>query len=108
MPLGQRVDEAVVDALRHDQARGGRAALAGREEGAVGGALDRDLQIGVVEHDERVLAAHLELHLLHRRRRRAACATLRPVATEPVNEIAATSGCRAASRRLPSRGPSRG
>ena len=40
-PLGQRVDEAVVDALGDDQARGRRAALAGREEGAVDGALRR-------------------------------------------------------------------
>ena len=64
--LGQRLDEAVVDAGLHDQARGRGAALAGGEEGAVDGAFDRDLQVGVVEHDERVLAAHLELHLLHR------------------------------------------
>jgi hypothetical protein len=38
-PLGQRVDEPVVDAFGDDQARRGRAALAGREEGAVDGAL---------------------------------------------------------------------
>ena len=75
--LGHGVDEAVVDALGHDQARGGRAALAGREEGAVDGAFDRDLEIGVVEHDQRILAAHLELHLLHRVGRDAGCATLR-------------------------------
>ena len=60
------VDESVVDALRHDQPRRGRAALAGGEERAVDGAFDRDLQVGVVEHDQRVLAAHLELELLHR------------------------------------------
>ena len=28
--------------------------------------LDRDLEVGVVEHDHRVLAAHLELELAHR------------------------------------------
>ena len=27
--------------------------------------LDRDLEVGVVEHDHRVLAAHLELELAH-------------------------------------------
>ncbi len=59
--LHQRADEAVVDALRHDEARGRRAALAGGEEGAVGGAFHRRLQIGVVEDDQRVLAAHLQL-----------------------------------------------
>ena len=43
-------------------------------------------QVGIVQHDERVLAAHLELHLLHRVGRNAAAATRRPVATEPVND----------------------
>ena len=71
-----RVDEAVVDAVGHDQARGRRAALAGGEEGAVDGAFDRDLQVGVVEHDQRVLAAHLELHLLHRIGADAGCGDL--------------------------------
>ena len=64
--LGDRVDEAVVDAVRHDEARRRRAALAGREERAVDGALDRHLEVGVVEYHQRVLAAHFELHLLHR------------------------------------------
>ena len=34
--------------------------------GAVDRAFDRGLQVGVVEHDQRVLAAHLELELAHR------------------------------------------
>ena len=54
---------------------------------------DGDLEVGIVEHDQRILAAHLQLELLHRRRTATqACAILRPVATEPVKEIAATSG----------------
>ena len=36
-----------------------------------------DLEVGVVEHDERVLAAHLELELLHRLAPTQAAATLR-------------------------------
>ncbi len=37
-------------------------------------------EVGVVEHDQRVLAAHLELHLAHPRRAalRDACARCRP------------------------------
>ena len=56
-------DESVVDALGYDQTRGRRATLAGREEGAVDGAIHRNRQIGVVQHDKRVLAAHFELEL---------------------------------------------
>ena len=60
--LGQRFDEAVVNAFGDDDPRRRRAALAGGEECAVDGARDRAVEVGVVEHDERVLAAHLELH----------------------------------------------
>ena len=55
-----------MDAGLDDQARGGRAALAGREKGALHRAFDGDLEVGVIQHDERVLAAHFELDLLHR------------------------------------------
>ena len=61
-------DEAVVDGLGHDQARGRGAALPGLEEGAIDRAADRDVEIGVVQHHERVLAAHLELELGEARR----------------------------------------
>ena len=95
-PLDAGRDESVMDALGDDQARGGGAALAGREEGAVDGAFDRRLEVGVVEHDHRVLAAHFELELLHRARPQAA-ATLRPVPTEPVKvmalDVRVLSGC---------------
>ena len=50
--LRDRIDEAVVNAARHDQARRRRAALPRREERAVDCALDRDLEVGVVEHDQ--------------------------------------------------------
>ena len=49
-----------MNALGHDQAARRRAALTGLEVRAVDSDL-RPLQIGVVEHDERVLAAHFEL-----------------------------------------------
>ena len=61
-PLDQPRDEAVVDARGHDEPARGGAALARREVGALQRAVDRDLEVGVVEDDQRVLAAHLELH----------------------------------------------
>ena len=66
MRSDERVGEAPVDRLLDDQARRGRAALAGREIGAVDRAFDRGLEVGVGEHDERILAAHFELELAHR------------------------------------------
>ena len=56
--LGE-VDEA---RAQHDRAARRRAALPGRAERAAGHALGRLLEIGVVHDDDRVLAAHLELH----------------------------------------------
>ena len=53
--IGEPVDEAVVDTRGHDQARGRGATLPGRENGAVHRAIDRDREIGIVEHNERVL-----------------------------------------------------
>ena len=49
-----------MDARLQDQAAGRRAALPGGTEGAPEHALERQLQIRVVEHDLRVLAAHLQ------------------------------------------------
>ncbi len=62
-----RFDELRVDALGDDQAAGGGAALAGGEEGALHAQLDGGLEVGVVQHHLRVLAAHLELDFLQAR-----------------------------------------
>ena len=51
-----------------DDAAGRGAALSGRAEAAPQAAVDRQLEVGVVEDDDRVLAAHLEVDLLERRR----------------------------------------
>ena len=56
--------ERVVDALVRDDARCGRAALAGRPERGPHDAFDREVEIGVVHDDDRVLAAQLEVHVL--------------------------------------------
>jgi hypothetical protein len=60
--LDQPVDEDVVDPRRRDQPRARRAPLPRLEERALDRALDRDVEVRVVEDHERVLAAHLELH----------------------------------------------
>ena len=57
------VHEPVVNRFRDNQARRGRAPLAGREERALDGDVGRQVDVGVVNDDERVLAAHLELTL---------------------------------------------
>jgi hypothetical protein len=64
-PFGQSGDESIVDAFGNDEPRRRRAALAGREERAVGRAFDGDGEVGIVEHDEWILAAHFELEFLH-------------------------------------------
>src|SRR5207302_986191 len=60
-----RLHKAVVDAFGGDHLRRRGATLPGGEEAALHGAVRGDLDIGVVEHDERILAAHLELEFLH-------------------------------------------
>ena len=77
--LDQGGDEASWMPSVDDQARRRRAALAGREEGTIDGGFDRHLKIGIVQHHERVLAAHFELDLLHRRFAMQVAAILRPV-----------------------------
>ena len=44
----------------HDQARAGGAPLAGRAEAAPDRAVEHQIQVGVVHHDDGVLAAHLQ------------------------------------------------
>ena len=56
----QRPQEVVVDLPVQDQPAGGGAALAGGAERAPEHALERQVEVGVVHHDHRVLAAHLE------------------------------------------------
>ena len=65
--LGQALDEAVVDALLHEDARAVGADLAGRIEIAEHGAADGVFEIGVVEDDQRRLAAKLHRRVLHLR-----------------------------------------
>ncbi|MNU75126.1 hypothetical protein D3C71_646470 [compost metagenome] len=86
--LGQQGDEAVVDAVLHDQAARRGAALSGGEEAAVQGDGHRPLQVGVVQHDQRVLAAHLQLHprlTLHRPFGHAGADGLRAGEADPVH-----------------------
>ena len=67
--LGERGHEAVVDRRFDNRAGRCRALLAGGEEGRVGDVLDRAGEVGVSQHDGRVLAAHLELNAQPPRRR---------------------------------------
>ena len=90
-PLGHRRDELVVDAFGDDQPRRGRAALAGREEGAVDGAFDGDAR------DRRRRARRAGSCRPSRAgtcacARREAAATRLPVPTEPVKVMASMSG----------------
>ncbi len=52
------------DSLLQQDAAGGRAALAGGAESAPERAVEGEVEIGVVENDLRILAAHLERDLL--------------------------------------------
>jgi hypothetical protein len=89
-PLGKFCDEVRVDGLLHQNPRARRAALAVVGEDHEYRGIERARQIGVVEDDERALAAQL-----HREFLQAGGLTMRlPVAVEPVKEIARTSGCR--------------
>ena len=64
--LDQRRGEAVVDAGLHENAVGADAGLAGVAVLRGHGAGDRLVEIGVVEDDQRRVAAELERQLLHR------------------------------------------
>ena len=58
------VHELVVDRLVHDRRAQRRAALARGAEAAEQGALDGEVDVGVVHHDHRVLAAELQARRL--------------------------------------------
>ena len=64
--LGERIDEVPIDAGAGEHARGGRAVLAGVEVAGARDALGGGLDVGVVEHDDRGLAAELEVDALER------------------------------------------
>src|SRR5207248_10902856 len=61
--------ERVVDGVLHVDAARGRALLSGRPEGAGKRRLDRAVELGVGEDDQRVVAAELELDALPEPRR---------------------------------------
>src|SRR5690606_11351132 len=58
--VDEHLEERVVDAVLQDEAAGGRAALPRGAEGAPEHAVEREVELGVVEDDLRVLAAHFE------------------------------------------------
>ena len=62
--FGEPVDEVVGDAALHQDAPRRHADLARVQVGAEGGRIDGVLDVGVVEHDQRVLAPELEHHPL--------------------------------------------
>ena len=84
-------DELVVDLLAGIDAAGGGAVLPGIVIAERLHALDHRGEIGVVEHDDRRLAAKLQMRALDRLGRRRAAPSC-PVATSPVSEIIATFG----------------
>ena len=88
---GKLLDELVVDAGLHEEAVGADAGLAGIA--VLGGdrAFDRAVDVGVVEDDERRIAAEFHRHLLDRRRPTSAISIL-PTSVEPVKVIFLTSG----------------
>ena len=66
--LGELVGKRVVDAVLNQEAVGADAGLAGVAVLRRHGALHRRVEIGVVEDDERRVAAEFEAELLDRRR----------------------------------------
>ena len=65
--LDQPLDEAVMQALLHEDARAVGADLTGRIEIAEHGAADGIFEVGIVEDDQRRLAAELHRGVLHLR-----------------------------------------
>ena len=63
-----RVRELLVDRGLHEQPARRRAALAVQAVDHEHHGVERAIEIGIVEHDDRVLAAELEVHALQRRR----------------------------------------
>ena len=63
-PFHQFFGELGGDAFLQQDAAGGCAALAGGAEGAPQRSFERQFEVGVVEHDLRVFAAHLQRNRL--------------------------------------------
>src|SRR5262245_14685882 len=63
---GELLDKVVRNALLHQQAAGGSAPFAIQRVDHEHDSIERAVEIGVVEHDHRVLAAELEMHALQR------------------------------------------
>ncbi|MNY03447.1 hypothetical protein D3C86_1360660 [compost metagenome] len=57
----QCLDKTVVDTIADNQPRRGGAFLPGTEEGTVQRAFHGDFQVSVIEHHQRILAAHFQL-----------------------------------------------
>ena len=90
--VAERGDELVVDRGPGDHAAGRGAVLAGVPVARALEGLGRELDVGVVEHDDRRLAAELEVEPLdgaRRRARRCACRST----VSPVIETIRTLGC---------------
>ena len=62
------VEELLVNIFVHRHAAGGGAALARGAKAAPHRAFDREVQIGVFEHDQYIFAAHFEMAGLEGRR----------------------------------------
>jgi len=62
--LSARLDEVVVEPLVHQVPAGGHADLALVEEAAPGGEVDRLVDVGVVEHQQRRVPAELQVRPL--------------------------------------------
>src|SRR5712692_1522520 len=63
-PIAHAPQELVVDLLVEDEPARRRAALSGRAERPPQHAVQRQVQVGIVHHDHRVLAAHFERQAL--------------------------------------------
>ena len=88
---GQLLDELVIDAGLNEEAVGADAGLAGIAVLRDHGALDRAVDVGVVEDDERRVAAELHRYLLHASAAHFAISIL-PTSVEPVKVSLRTSG----------------
>ena len=87
----RRLDGLVVAGARHHQPGGDRAALAGMHRRRERRHRARAREIGVVEHQERRLAAQFEEHLLRAWPRRRP-SPRGPVFVDPVNDTMSTRG----------------